>query len=231
LIRDLNQSPMSASKSEFETSEHYEERRSSLFASKRGQYVLLPDDSTVLLSYDADNEDMNCSVKADSIIGLDEELASNLPTTSDADYHWSGISLRSVLRSKSRYVASNSLGVRVNVTSAVFEEYGIVFSKNSTMFEDSDSTSLGDRVAYLTLKMKAQDAKQTKPFLKIAVVCTLMSPRVYETVDGHTPTITDPVELTVKKKYVLVRADELWLYDKRSGYILGKFVADDNAKQ
>ncbi len=222
LVTELRRSPLGAAKSEFETTPQYEQRLKSLLESRSRQYVFALDEFTAEASYDADKEVTNVSVTAPFVVGVydsDNHIVND--PKGDSTYFSSGIELRSILRSTSQYVASNSLGVKVNVTRSTYDEFGVVINKDDTLFLDIGPCCdhAGTRKAVLSLDMDVQTAKLLKPFLSAALVCTLVNPIVYAGTGGTTPTISSPREVKTNQQYLLVRPDELWVYDRRSGHV------------
>ncbi|MBZ5635559.1 MAG: hypothetical protein LAO55_20735 [Acidobacteriia bacterium] len=225
IIADLKRSPLGVPKSEFETTRQYEQRIESLLASKSRQYVFAQVEFTEAI-YDADEKIMNVSVTAPVVFGLfDSDIHMVNDPTGDSTYFSSHLELRSLRRSTTQYVATNGFGVKINVTHFTSDEFGVVIDKSDTLFADIEPCCdhFGTRKAVLSLDMDVSNAKALKPFLQVALVCTLVNPTVYEGTDGRSPTISSPIETTIKQQYLLVHPDELWLYDLRTGHVLGKF--------
>ncbi len=160
---------------------------------------------------------MDVAVTAPLVTGLNDD-AMREPNKTPGES--SGIALRTFLVSHSRYLGTNALNVRVVVNSFTFNEYGIVLTNDDALF--ADTRSWESRTATATIGMDAQMAKDTKPFLSVALFCTLVTPTVYQGVATTTPTITSPVEGKITKRYILVRPDQFWIYDVRSGKVLKK---------
>lgn len=226
LVAELKRSTKSASKSEFETTPQYEQRIRSFLESRSRQYVFVLDEFTAAANYNADKNVMNISVTAPFMVGLfDKDVQMVNDTPGDSSYFSSGFELRSLPRSTTQYVATNGLGVKINVTRSTFDEFGVVISKDDALFADLEPCCdhIGTR-ATLSIDMAVQTAKALKPFLRVALVCTLVNPTVYEGAEEKSPTISFPREIKIKQQYLLVHPDELWVYDRRSGHILGKFI-------
>jgi TonB family protein len=222
IVNDLQHSPLGLPKSEFETSKEYDQRIKILLTSKLRQYVFVLPRSDIQLNYDADQRQMNVTVRAAWLVGFDDSRLNTGGTSSDI-YFWSAIEFRSILRSRTQYTGSNAFGVKATVTRATFDDFGIILDRTNSMFQETDSS--GDREATLSIEMAANEAKAVKPFLRVALVCTLASPLVFETTDQTTPTISSPLQFRTTTHHVVVHPDELWVYDVRSGHIFGKFVA------
>jgi len=227
IVGELKRSPMGVPKSEFETTSHYDERIKTLLESRSRQYYFVLDEFAATAVYNADDKVMSIKVLANAVSTLfDNDIHMVNDPTGDSPYFSSGFAVRSILRSTGHYLATNSFGVKVNVARSTFDEYGVVIDKGDSLFADVKPCCdhIGTREALLALEMDVQTAKALKPFLRVALVCTLVNPTIYEGTGGSSPTISYPREIEIRQHYLLVHPDELWAYDRRSGYILGKFV-------
>jgi hypothetical protein len=228
IVAELKRSPLGAPKSEFETTPEYEQRMQSLLGSRSRQYVFVLDQFSATPSYDADKMVMNVKVTAPFVTGLfDSEMHIVNNPTEDSMYLSSGLELRSTLRSTTHYIATNGFGVKVTVTRSTFDEFGVVISKDDALFGDIEPCCdrIGTRESVLAVDMDIPTAKAVKQYLRVALVCTLVNPTIYEGTDEYSATISDPRETRIKQQYLLVHPDELWVYDRRSGHIFGKYVA------
>jgi hypothetical protein len=183
VITELKRSPANAPKSEFETTQQYEQRVKILLESKNRQYVFVLDDYAASGTYDADKEVMDMVVTAPSEIGLFDSDTHMVNEPADSTRYWSSsIELRSVVRSRTQYVGTSGLGAKATVTHITYDQYGIVLSTDDLMF--SDTNGIGTRVSHSILEMNVQTAKSLKPFLRVALVCTLTTPTIYKELTG-----------------------------------------------
>lgn len=215
VIRELAGSPLNKPKSEFETTVEYTARIKRLMDSRERRYTFvlnafLYDDA----AYDADREIMTAKVEAHQLFLFD---------ASDSISDRPALELTEILRSKGAYVGKNAFGVSAQVTRTVTDEFGLaLLDDDDELFSQADG-AIGDRSVSTEIEMPANEAKLIKPFLRFALVCTLDNPTVYTNTDTSSATISNPREVKVLRHYILVRPDELWVYDARSGNVLSKF--------
>ena len=72
--------------------------------------------------------------------------------------------------------------------------------------------------------MGADQARDLKPNLQIAIVCTVTRPRVYEDLETEDATITSPSEHHTRARFIAIRADQVWVFDSRTGRIVSKMI-------
>jgi hypothetical protein len=222
IIGELRRSPLATAKSEFETTQEYGQRIETVLASKNRQYAFALDGFNVALAYDADAKVMKTSVTA---YGAPFVWDANLKGPNGEEYFSSGFSLRSIVRPRTTLI-KNARGAWVSDMHDNIDEFGIVISKDDGMFAEdfADTGSVSTRKAVMSLDMDAQTARGLKAFLRVALICTLVDPTVYVGSDSVAPTRSHPIEIRVNRNYILMRSDELWIYDQRSGNVLGKFL-------
>jgi hypothetical protein len=192
-----------APKSEFETTPAYEARRN---ASKMdgSAFVFVFDSQKDFFTYDADSATMMAP----------------LPITTNKFYlepnspEYTVLTLRRLELSSREYVGSNAFGATVNVSSHLYDEYGVVTNQ--------------PLVTALAFPMEVSIAKDAKSYLRVALACTLLGGEVHRDVAGHEATISDPYETHVQKQYLPVTVTELFVFDERSGNVLLR-VRPDNA--
>jgi hypothetical protein len=201
LVKDITTN--AAPKSEFETTAAYEARRN---AARRdgAAFVFVLDSGKDLFTYDADSGTMMTS----------------LPISKETFYlepnhpEHTVLTLRRIERSSREYIGSNAYGAKANVSSHLFDEYGVVVNQSllSTL---------------MSPPMDASNAKDTKPYLRAAVACTLLAGPVMRNVSGHEATISNPFEFYVQQQYLPVTVTEILLFDERTGNVLLRVHPDN----
>lgn len=219
VIRRIEESPLSKPKSEFETSAQYAVRMSA-FRDKDFQYVfVIPNETdgygtSEQFSYDADGQTLTSSV------GF---ALMRVPDVASLPDHGGFLMIRSDLTGENHYVGVNAFGVRRNVTRSYFDRYELILADPNGIFEPTgEGASYKGSEAPIRLPMGADQARDLKPNLQIAIVCTVTSPRVYEDHETEDATITNPYEEHTWARFIAVRPDQVWVFDSRTGRIVSK---------
>ena len=213
IIAELAASPLAAPKSEFETSAAYESRKAMYLDSKSRQYAFVLTSQTEFV-YDADAEQMSVKVTASQRFYID---------AGESRDH--GFTLQTDIKSATKYVGSNALGVKATVTRVESDVFGVALSKDDRLFNIEASSFASKQEAKLAVDMDGATAKQLKPHLRVVLICTLVDPTVYVGTEYHSPTITVPTEITNDQEAVIVHPDQVWVYDNRSGKVITKVIA------
>lgn len=225
LYRSLERSSSSKGKTEFESTEDYQnrvERESTrpLIAGLSGRnvfaFVLEGSPPDVTVEYDADEERMHVFV------------IPSWERTSGVE----GAGNRLTLRTKHKiqkydtYTATNAFGAKVQVESFRSSQFLIAFSEpfGFRLSKHSVSKSLNitqDAIRFDFPVVKPQ-AAHLKARMGVLVVCRLARPNVAEYSEHNKPQFDDPVEVRTHEYYIGVELLQIWIYDKSSGEILSK---------
>ena len=207
-------------KSEFETTQQYETRLALAKDSRQLVFVLRvgsEDGDVASFKYDADNQAMTAElwgVSTSKILSEDETP------------HFINIRevlvKRRLLRSR-QYIGSNAFGAKHLISSKEYDEFGLAFDPNGLR----GLFAVGKYGETLTPKfswsMKTVEAQEVKAFLRVAIFCVQSSPKIYKA-EGHAkPTIDSPQEYITHHYYLPVLAEQVWIFDVRSGMIITRF--------
>ena len=200
-----------SSKSEFETTEHYESRRPKL--NSKEMVFALPigeeDGDVVKFAYSADEQILTTEIWGLGSV-VDVEGLSGRGLSS-----WL---IKKRLVSTRQYVGENAFGVKKLILSYTYNQFHIVTS-------DAVNQLLGKY--YLTLT--GEEAKHLKPFLKVLVICTESDANVYQYYDHNTPTLSYPLDSICNNYYICVKVLAMVLVDSRSGDLLDTFSTKTTA--
>ena len=198
-------------KSEFETTLQYQQRISTFLESKSRQFVfVLEDEEAIKVKYDAEKGVTTLSLT------MKEEDASF-----GGDFQPYLVATKSIKEtSRTSYTDKNAIGVKFQVMKIIADQPGLAFRKTELLSDDAHQ-----KKDWLTFEIDALAAKALNPYLRVAFVCTLLTPMIFEHLyTKHVPTISQPWLLEIRKQYMLIHPDELWLYDVRSGWVVMKFI-------
>jgi hypothetical protein len=197
-------------KSEFETTEHYNQRQDAsavqpilgtLTASSIFGFVLSEASAfagELSIKYDADDGKMT--------IILDPQVKTLYLERDNPEVEI--ISIKTNEISHDTYTGSNAFGATRLITRSYLESYGVAFS-----------TSLGLDV---TIPMPPEEAQLTKPNLRVLLVCTLDKPWIMRDVVSVEPKIDQPVDITNSVGLLKVKVKEIWVFDQKTGAIFKK---------
>jgi hypothetical protein len=231
----IKKAPALQAKSEFESSDQYVQRRATFPRSpilpgiSSGDYLafVVNDGLTAhggfmdgaTLSYDADSATLQVGLYGAKQIFYKDSIGSSprSPIPLELDI----LTVRDVITSRGRYIASNAFGVKKEVTRTDSEQYGIAVEQGSWPFSSEPSRILPKFSA--VLPMSAADAQKIKPHLKLVAVCHLAEPYIYETVSAHEPTIDSPSETSVGLHFLQVTVEQVWVLNGATGEVIQKF--------
>jgi len=226
VIKRVNATGGVQAKSEFETAEQYKRRLS--LPDNPSQLVFLlrvgendGGGAAVSFNYDADKQTMTADlfgllsfllvyngVQAFMMPG-EQRQSLQIPSFQ--------VEVKRRLVSSRQYDASNKFGVKTVVTSEEWNEFGLAFHEHGILSAEDPKFSW---------QMTAMEAKDVKPFLRLAVLCVQSQAHIYKDDSHGKPTIDRPLEFITNEAYLPVLAQQVWMFDSRSGRILKKFAAN-----
>jgi len=210
-------------KSEFETSAEFEQRKKNGQASQHLPcelaFVVPPafeDLSGWRATYDADGHVMVVSLQ---FMHLTFVLEPDKP-----DFNVLGLSHKG---SRSEYVGQNAYGATAEVSSYQGEAYGLALPLNAWVSEvPSGTEGLRHPPSYRVLiPMEPDYARNLKPNLGVLVVCSLRQSKLLTWFSGHEATIDSPYEGYVTTKYLNAKIEQVWVFDSQSGQVIKKVTA------
>lgn len=220
VVRRIAGSPLSKPKSEFETAAQYAARMSA-FRDKDFQYVfVIPNKTDVYgtsqqFSYDADGQTLTSSV---SFALMRTPEVASLP-----DHH-GFLMIRADCPGERHYVGVNALGVRRNIARYYCDTYELILADPNGIFEPSGEGGYEVSEAPIRLQMNTDQAQDLEPNLRIAIVCTVTRPKVYEDFEREDATITNPSEYYTLARFIEIRPDQVWVFDSRTGRIVSRRI-------
>jgi hypothetical protein len=228
VVEAIKNSAALKEKSEFESTTEFENRRAAfigqpLYASvaPNSYLAFVVDEDPILhpmFKYDADSQILMVELAGRAQTFFMDKERSTLD----------GVLIRRSLLDRDSYVGSNAFGAKVEVERAYFEEYGVVFSPGSWMFQASEGF---DREFEYLLPMGPDEARALKADAKIVVVCRLAPPWYHEGAHGHDPTISDPYESKVGDNYLQVVPEQIWIFNHGSGEVIRKISESSLASE
>lgn len=225
VVRRIEESPLSKPKSEFETTAQYAARMSA-FRDKDFQCVFIIPNKTDAygtsqqFSYDADGQTLTSSVSF---------ALMRIPEVASLPGHHGFLMIRADQKREEHYVGVNAFGVRRNVTRSYDDTYELILADTNGIFGPSGEGAYEASEAPIRLPMGADQARDLKPNLQIAIVCTVTSPRVYEDFETENATVTSPSEDHTRARFIAIRPDQVWVFDRRTGRIVLRMVGADSA--
>jgi len=210
-FRELHKKFVVTPKGEFETSKEYQERAknssSDVFAFR------LPSSGIhVYAKYDADKGQFAITIGGESLIsGYDYDSNRTLLIVDESD------------EETGSYVGSNAFGVTANIREWTKRQWGISIDRESY------------RPLELVLEVSPEYARLLKDNLCVVVECSL-SPVVVPEVLAITgdatgyssskPTLELPVDITKYQYAIPARVFTYWIFNRKSGELLGKYAAN-----
>jgi hypothetical protein len=209
VIRRIEESPLAKPKSEFETTAQYTARISA-FRDKDFQYVFVMGSDDEQFEYNADER-----MLTSSWVTFGERMpeVEGLPGQNV-------LLIRQDVTGTTHYVGVNAFGVQKNVTVRSVDEYNLILVDRNGIFKQDPTYGYDE--APIRLPMNADQARDLKPNLRIAIVCTVTSPRVYETWEEDKATLTIPLETYTHTRFIAIRPDQVWVFDSRTGRIVSR---------
>ncbi len=224
-----------ATKDEFETTEHFVARQKAFQSNRR---YALPLDAyefgTVgkcACEYNADAETMKAFIHPEQYI------------FSNAEGKLLSLPVKIVVRRNERRTGINGFGARAVFTSRSSDEFGVVVSSTTYKWlqsftereprmpsiSEEEQKQLEDMYPKLhapqfSFVIGPADAKAMRPTLRTVLVGSLPDPKVYSGDEFLPATISEPVEVTTKRSYLLMDVSEVRVVDIRSGRIVTHFA-------
>lgn len=228
LVRQLSRL---GARGEFETTEQFQARQAKIVQTGR-KYAFALDREPLELKYDADEGIMWASVSLERRMFAPE-------------YNYAYcIQMRRILRHSERHVGVNSFGVRAAFEARLYEDYGAVVSQASVFwlrtfsFDCPKSGLTADMERSLLVKaepqfwarfplqLPADRAKDLKPDLRMMLVGTVPDVRVYLDSSFDGATVSNPSEITIKKRFVNFLVSAVRIIDAKDGRTLAEFTAN-----
>jgi len=210
-------------KSEFETTAQFEQRKQAAAPSGDLVFVIPPAPFETKTGweakYDADAQKLRIIVR---FYGYVED---------DHQRHVNTLELRSEAYSAGEHLATNAFGAVTEVSSSVGQRYGIAVSPDHWLFEKHimenghkfEADNLSDLPIYrVNVSMPAEKAAALKPNLSLLFVCRLTEPKLITQLGGHEATLDAPYESAISSEYFPVEVKQVWVYDLSSGKVLLK---------
>ncbi|MGO9012871.1 MAG: hypothetical protein ACLQPN_22475 [Bryobacteraceae bacterium] len=211
IIRKLSAAGAGEGKHEFETTAEYDARRNR--ATPQGQLVFVIQEAAGF-EYDADAEQMTASVESGS-----------------RDFHQGsercpGVAAKKVRTLQDKYLGQNAFGVAKEIKVSVYDEFGICLAPTSPMHFDSGYMDIGRGSTKFSFAMDRDEARASKPYLRFAVVGTVAEGVVHTDDDYHSPTISEPYDITTHCYYLPLVVSETRIIDSRTGEVVSHFIPE-----
>lgn len=223
-------------KGEFETTSEYQNRLSpamtmpiagELRPDSMLAFVIQPggnlDSGRFNHRYDADKEEMLVILTPAETYQDDkykkQDSAGHIETTN-------AIIWEEGIRSRS-YMASNAFGASTEVTSSIHDRYALLYD-TSTSVDEMVKMANDGRVDELVgvkevrFHLPISEAKAIGDRLRVLVICSIKEVPVMSGSAYSAPTISAPVEIAFKDKYLHVTLDSIWVFDDETGKVLAK---------
>jgi hypothetical protein len=210
-------------KSEFETTAQFEQRKQAAAASGDLVFVIpraaFDTKTGWEAKYDADAQKLRIIVRFYGYVQDDSQRRINT------------LELVSEGHSAGEYVATTAFGAVTEVSSSVVQQYGVAVPPDAWLFEKHimenglklEADNPFDLPLYrLSFSMPAEEAAALKPNLSLLFVCRLTEPRLIKHLGGHEATLSDPYETVISSEYLPVEIKQVWIYDLGSGKVLQK---------
>lgn len=199
-------------KGEFESTEAYDMRRDSMRNYKIFAYVLPSGEksNSYFQRYDADSQCFNFKI--------------NLQAFSDGYSKMTDKSLLVLYENiikEPDYSGTNAFGAMVNIKKRIFNYWGVIINRNPYSQE-----------LCLTLKMPSIFAINNKNNLRVLAICSLIEiwgitqNGFFSGYGEYKPTFDNPVDYSMYYYAAPVRFITYWIFDKNTGFILGKYDCD-----
>ncbi len=150
-------------------------------------------------------------------------VSDSVDSAYDADHQVLNINLgtfpsvliRDSWQRRGHYVGTNGFGASVTVLKSDRYSYYLDFL-DEWLFQ---SPTYG-------IKMTAAEAAGFKRDGRLVFVCRLSKPWISQSSENYEPTFTAPVEGVAEEDHLYVIAEQLWVYQARTGAVLHKFVGE-----
>ncbi|MGO9230721.1 MAG: hypothetical protein ACLQKA_16140 [Bryobacteraceae bacterium] len=118
--------------------------------------------------------------------------------------------------SRRPYVGTNAFGVEKLIESTVSKAWGVDVTPWSPVTLSENTT--------FAFSMDTEEARDSKHFLRVALVGKLTESRVYRSEDRHGPTVTEPWDSLTKGLYVPFLLEQVRVLDSRTGAVVSNFA-------
>lgn len=208
LIRRLTLRGAVKPKSEFETTQQYEDRADALLEEFDKKYTFVKPYGELDFSYNADDAQMLARVPL-SVFAREAWLAD------PKSPRLVSIALKSIITGERRYAGSNAFGVSRVITARTFDEFGIIFAPDSP-------TVYGGLIGDLfgKIPMDAARAKTVKPNMRIVLTGRLADSNIHETLTQTGATLDSPTEVKIHQRYLLITLEKCEIVDIRNGAVV-----------
>jgi hypothetical protein len=221
----------SGSKSEFETSQQFQDRQSKLLPTDNRYTFVLDynkDFNEAYFKYDADTSTMKASISIEPL-GFRPDYDKR-PT----------IQVKYKLERDVRHVGMNGYGAQAVFITRNRNDFGVIPTRESISWLRTFSTSTLSndlpeviRQAFrdqesdfetFSVPLTADYARSAKPNLRLVIIGSVPDAQVHLDDSFYPATVSDPIEGTIKKFYLDFSISEVRVVDSRTGKVLAAFV-------
>ncbi|MCO8251105.1 hypothetical protein [Comamonas thiooxydans] len=199
-------------KDDFESKQAFEERLMNE-STKRVSGTITAADPMVFV-YDKKFSDLKYDAEVQSFKGRSYFGKSGMLGTGDGIFD--AVRQELVSSSSRTYTGTNGFGAKTKVEETVATVCGLIFKPES---KTPSYSSL--RVEY-NIPMEPEKARSIKDSIKVAFVGALAIPYLGRYAQFIEPTITNPYDLKVTGDAVVMRLDEVLVFDERTGEIYAR---------
>lgn len=199
-------------KDDFESKQAFEERLLNE-STKRLSGAITAADPMVFV-YDKKFSDLKYDAETQSFKGRSYFGKSGMLSAGDGIFD--AVRQETVSSSSRTYTGTNGFGARIKVEETVTNVCGLIFKPVS---KASSYSSL--RVEY-NIPMEPEKARRTADSIKIAFAGALSIPYLGTYAQFFEPTINDPHDIKVTGDAVVMRLDEVLVFDERTGEIFAR---------
>jgi len=122
------------------------------------------------------------------------------------------------------YVGANGFGAVREITEYTHEEYKLIIA-NADLFPFTDRPGwklLGFKQIRRDVFIPPEMAREVKSQIRLAAVCTLLTPFVTSGFHVKEATLDDPVSNNISYKYLKVKLLAIWVYNQNTGVVYAK---------
>jgi hypothetical protein len=202
---------LDAVKGEFETTEKFQARLEAIKTINLSGSIYMGS----LLAFAKDIDAENVSYDADARMLKIRYVSPSISNLANSDVTAGFISDLKEASSKT-YSGSNAYGKTVNVKQTVYDGCAVGFVN----FVRIDAYGAGKTIER---EMEIEDAKVTKANLAVLYLGQLTEPYSSKYENYKKPTIDFPYESVHSGRMILIRVEQTWIYNKKTGVIYEKF--------
>jgi len=188
--------------------QQYEDRADALLEEFDKKYAFVKSYDELDFSYDADDARMSVEIPLPTFA-----REARLPDLQSP--RLVSIALKSILTGQRRYAASNAFGVSRVITAKDFDEFGIIFTRDSLTVYGGVRGDISGKIP-----MDATRAKAVKPNMRVVFTGRLADANVHEHLSHTEPTLDDPSEIKTRQRYLLVKLEKCEIVDIRNGAVV-----------